>query len=192
MRARLALNVSGIVCELREVKLSAKPEAMLTASPKGTVPVLVLSDGKVIDESIDIMRWALSHSDPQRWLEGDDPELIEANDGPFKHHLDRYKYPHRHDSDPDHHREQGLSFLKQLDERLLKSGHLSGRTSGMTDAAIVPFVRQFAAVEPDWFESLPLPALKGWLHAYLSSPLFIGIMIRREPWRPGDAPASFP
>lgn len=95
MRARLALLVSETAFELREVKLSAKPPEMIALSPKGTVPVLVLPDGRVIDQSLDIMRWALGRNDPESWLDGDDPALIEANDGPFKHHLDRYKYPHR-------------------------------------------------------------------------------------------------
>ena len=99
MRARLALAISGTACELREVKLSNKPDALLAASPKGTVPVLVPQDEAVIDESIDIMRWSLSHSDPEGWLERDDKDLIAASDGPFKHALDRYKYPDRHGSD---------------------------------------------------------------------------------------------
>src|SRR5690349_23102350 len=108
MRARLALLASGTRCELREIKLSAKPEAMLAASPKGTVPVLVLPDGKVIEQSIDIMRWALAQRDPEDWLARDDAALILANDTSFKHDLDRYKYPDRHDADAFAHRESGL------------------------------------------------------------------------------------
>lgn len=112
MRARLAIAVARTGCVLREVKLSAKPEAMLAASPKGTVSVLVLPDGQVIDESLDIMRWALATQDPEHWLEGDDPELIDRNDGPFKHDLDRYKYPERYGVEPLKHRALGMEFLQ--------------------------------------------------------------------------------
>jgi glutathione S-transferase len=191
MRARLALAVSGAALELREVKLSAKPEAMLEASPKGTVPVLVLPDGTVIDESVDIMHWALARSDPEHWLEHTDPELIARCDGPFKHALDRTKYPGRHDADPLEHREQGLAFLLELDDRLSGTDQLCGATRGIADAAIMPFVRQFAAIDPDWFAAQPLPHLKPWLEGHLASPLFQTVMQRNAPWSPGDAPVLF-
>ncbi|MFM5932221.1 MAG: glutathione S-transferase [Novosphingobium sp.] len=187
MRARLALVVSGTRCTLREVKLSAKPQAMLDASPKGTVPVLVLPDGTVIDESLDIMRWALARSDPEHWLGGEDAALIARNDGPFKQDLDRYKYPDRHGSDPLHHRASGLEFLRELDARLARSAQLCGPQRSMTDAAIMPFVRQFAAVDADWFAGLDLPHLKAWLADHLDSDLFGRIMQRHAPWREGDA-----
>ena len=138
MRARLALVVSGVRCELREVRLRDKPAAMLAASPKGTVPVLVLPDGRVIDESLDIMRWALSQRDPESWLDRDDPGLIAENDGPFKHSLDRYKYPDRHASDPIEHREMGLETLRKIDARLSAGGQLGGSARGLADAAIMP------------------------------------------------------
>lgn len=192
MRARLALAASGTRCELREVKLSAKPEAMLAASPKGTVPVLVLPDGKVIDESIDIMRWALGRHDPEGWLARDDAALIAANDGPFKRDLDRYKYPEKHGADPLVHREQGLAFLRELDARLAGAGQLCGSARGLADAAILPFVRQFAAVDREWFEGRPLPALKAWLGGHLSSALFETIMVRPAPWSLGDPAIVFP
>ena len=188
MRARLALAVSGTPLELREVKLSAKPEAMLAASPKGTVPVLVLPDGTVLDESLDIMRWALAQADPEAWLERDDPDLIAQCDGSFKHALDRYKYPDRHSlpdrADPLEHREQGLIFMRQLDERLYGKGQICGATRGLADAAIMPFVRQFAAVDPEWFAAQPLTHLKLWLESHLASPLFIAIMQRYAPHFP--------
>ena len=126
MRARLALAISETSYVLREVVLARKPAAMLEASPKGTVPVLVLSDGTVIDESIDILRWALAQDNPEGWLERDDAALIERNDGPFKHDLDRYKYPERHDSDAMTHRERGMEFLSLLDERLSGQPQLCG------------------------------------------------------------------
>ena len=191
MRARLALATSGMACVLREVKLSAKPPEMLLASPKGTVPVLILPDGKVIDESLEIMRWALLNRDPEGWLERDDPELIALNDGPFKHDLDRYKYPERHASDRLAHREQGLDFLRAIDGRVAVTGQLCGPVRGLADAAIVPFVRQFARVDPNWFAAQPLPHLKAWLADHLSSGLFQSVMMRHAPWSPGDPPIVF-
>lgn len=188
MRARLAIAVSGTGCILREVKLSAKPELMLAASPKGTVPVLVLPGGKVIDESLDIMRWALAQRDPEGWLEGNDPALIERNDGPFKHDLDRYKYPERYGVDPLKHRTMGMEFLQELDGRLSRTSQLCGPMRSIADAAIMPFVRQFTAVDQEWFSDQRLPHLKVWLADHLSSELFNMIMLRVTPWAPGDRP----
>ncbi|EIZ78319.1 hypothetical protein WSK_3064 [Novosphingobium sp. Rr 2-17] len=190
MRARLALAISGTACELREVKLSAKPPEMLQASPKGTVPVLILSDGQVIDQSIDIMRHALARHDPEGWLDRDDPALIAANDGPFKHDLDRYKYPERHDTDPEMHRARGLDFLREIEGRLTASPYLCGTMRGLTDAAVIPFVRQFAAVDRDWFDVQTLPRLKAWLADYLASELFAAVMVRVPPWSCSDAPTE--
>jgi glutathione S-transferase len=190
MRARLAVLVSGADCELREVKLAAKPAAMIAASPKATVPVLVLPDGGVIDESLDIMRWALSSHDPENWLEGVDEALIAANDGGFKHHLDRYKYPHRHGADPEEHRAAGLAMLGPIEARLATVPFLHGVRRGLTDATILPFVRQFAATDRGWFDGQPLPHTRDWLDAYMASPLFERAMARTAPWQPGDAPIS--
>jgi len=186
MRARLALAVSGTRYELREVRLADKPAAMLSASPKGTVPVLRTADGAVIDESLEIMRWALEARDPEGWLTRDDPALIAINDGLFKYHLDRYKYPDRYGSDPEGHRENGLHLLHDLDERLAGAGQLCGSVRGLADAAIMPFVRQFAGVDRDWFEGQPLPCLKTWLANHLASDLFDSIMHRATPWAPDD------
>lgn len=192
MRARLALAVSETQVELREVRLSAKPEPMLVASPKGTVPVLVMPTGEVIDQSIDIMRRALALHDPERWLERDDPGLIAANDAGFKHDLDRYKYPERHDVDPAVHRAGGLDFLRGIEDRLAASPWLCGPARGLADAVVVPFVRQFAAVDRDWFDGVPLPRLKAWLSGYLASDLFATIMLRVPYWSPEDEPVLFP
>lgn len=192
MRARLALFVSGTRCELREVKLSAKPAAMLAASPKGTVPVLIGPDGGIIDQSLDIMRAALGWSDPEGWLDHDDAALIALNDGPFKHDLDRFKYPERHDSDALAHRAGGLGFLGELEARLTGGLFLGGAARGLTDAAIAPFVRQFAAVDPEWFERQELPNVQRWLDNYLASPLFAAIMVRVKPWSPDADPVFFP
>jgi len=192
MRARLALAISGTRCLLREVRLSAKPPAMLEASPKGTVPVLVLPDGTVLDESLDIMRWALARHDPESWLARDDPALIARNDGPFKHDLDRYKYPERHSADPLAHRKQGLEFLHELNTRLAGAGQLCGRVRGIADAAIMPFVRQFAAVDRDWFDAQPLPYLSAWLDGHLTSGLYETIMLRLAPWSAGEDASYLP
>lgn len=186
MRARLALAVSGRRYELREISLRAKPAAMLATSAKGTVPVLILPQGEVIDESLDIMRWALTNNDPEGWLERDDSALIAGNDVSFKHDLDRYKYADRYEADASDHREHGLKFLRNLDARLSISTFLGGSVRGMTDAAIVPFVRQFAAVDPDWFAAQRLPNLRSWLQDMLGSGLFQSIMMRAPLWNPGD------
>ncbi|RYY24466.1 MAG: glutathione S-transferase [Sphingomonadales bacterium] len=190
MRARMALLVSGVPYEHREVKLRDKPPEMLAASPKGTVPVLVLGDGVVIDESIDIMRWALGRNDPEQWLDGDDRDLIAANDGAFKHHLDRYKYPDRHGSNAEEHRAAGLAMLVAFDARLASQAWLCGGTRALTDAAIMPFVRQFAATDHDWFDAQELPALQRWLAVQLASPLFAEAMLVRDPWRASPLPPA--
>jgi glutathione S-transferase len=143
MRARMALLVSGQAVGLREVVLRAKPRALLDASPKGTEPVLVLPDGQVIEQSLDIMLWALRRRDPENWLSGRDAGLIAANDGPFKHHLDHYKYAGRHDGDPLPHRAAALGLLEPLEERLAAAPFLCGPARTLTDIAIFPFVRQF-------------------------------------------------
>lgn len=192
MRARMALAISGTVCHIREVKLARKPAELVAASPKATVPVLVRTDGGAIDESLDIMRWALARNDPENWLEREDRPLIEANDGPFKHHLDRYKYPDRHAGDPAEHRVAGLDLLRPLEERLRSRSHLCGAERGITDAAIFPFVRQFAETDRAWFDAQPVPRLQAWLGRHLASSLFGAIMVRLEPWRPGDPPLAFP
>lgn len=199
MRARMALWVAGMAVELREVKLAAKPPELLAASPKGTVPVLVLCDGTVVDESLAIMRWALARHDPEGWLAGDDPALIARNDGPFKHHLDRYKYPHRY---PDEaagdearfrldHRTHGLSVLLDLDARLGMSACLIGDRPTLADIALLPFVRQFANTDRDWFDAQGLPHLQEWLERLLASELFASIMPKFAPWQAGDPPIRF-
>jgi len=192
MRARLALLASGTMCELREVKLADKPAEMIAASGKATVPVMVLPDGSVLDESLDIMRWALERNDPERWRDRDDGALIAANDGPFKHHLDRYKYPDRHGSDAAEHRAEGLTLLAGLEARLAGHANLCGEARGLTDAAIMPFVRQFAETDRAWFDAQPLPGLHAWLARHITSPLFAAAMIRLAPWRPDDRPIWFP
>ena len=189
MRARMALWVAGITVELREVKLAANPPALLAASPKGTVPVLVLADGQVIDQSLDIMRWALVQHDPEGWLAGEDAGLIAANDGPFKHHLDRAKYPGRYGEDDGiDHRSAALAFLAPLEARLGKAPYLGGQARCFTDIALFPFIRQFAAIDPPWFAAQPFPRLQDWLERLLETPLFASVMPKFAPWQEGDAP----
>lgn len=182
----MALLVSETRCEIREVKLRDKPAELIAASPKATVPVLVLPEGQVLDESLDIMRWALRRNDPEGWLAGDDAGLIAANDGAFKHHLDRYKYPERYGSDPLAHRAEGVALLGELEARLASHPWLCGAHRTLADAAIMPFVRQFAAVDRAWFDAQALPAVQRWLAEQLASPLFAEAMIQRPQWRAGS------
>ena len=185
MRARMALAISGADYEHREVVLRDKPPQMLEVSPKGTVPVLVTDDGAVLEESLDIMRWALDRDDPEGWLERADDELLAANDGPFKHHLDRYKYSTRYDDvDPEEHGAEALKHLRVLDERLSASPYLCGDRRGFADIAIFPFVRQFANADRDWFDAQDLPRLGMWLQGLVNSDLFTGIMAKHDQWKP--------
>lgn len=193
MRARMAVAVSGIGVELREVVLRDKPPELLAASAKGTVPVLVLPDGHVIDESLDVMRWALKQNDPDDWLAGEDTALIATNDGPFKHALDRYKYPHRYaldDNTP--FRNAGLAWLIELEQRLGNTPYLTGEQLRMTDIALMPFVRQFAATDRAWFEAQAIPQVQLWLTRLINQPLFEAIMRRYPQWHEGGAGVDFP
>lgn len=193
MRARMAIAASGVQFELREVVLRDKPPELITASAKATVPVLLLPDGEVIDESLDIMRWALGQNNPENWLAQSNDELISANDGPFKQALDRYKYPHRYDlTDGTEYRDAALMHLVSLNESLSVAPYLGGDWKSMTDVAIFPFVRQFAATDQTWFDALPLPALHAWLAGFISSDLFLRIMTRYPKWTAGDEPTYFP
>ena len=196
MRARMALLASGTVCELREIALRNKPQEMLQASPKGTVPVLVLSDDTVIDESLDIMLWALRQNDPGQWLAPETDsltamlQLIAENDGDFKRDLDRYKYPDRYENvDPLQHRAAGSLLLATLEERLSRHAFLVGPSPALADIAIFPFIRQFAETDRIWFDAQPWPNLHRWLCGLLSAELFEHAMQKFEPWRLGCAPA---
>jgi glutathione S-transferase len=189
MRARLALQVAGWAVEHREIALKNKPAEMLRASPKGTVPVLVLADGTVLEESLDIMRWALGHGDPQGWLGGDDAhrqdawDLIARNDGEFKFHLDRYKYPHRYGlADGLAHRELAQEFLDVLQDQLARCSFLAGARFGLADAAIAPFVRQFAHTDPAWFAAQAWSNLAQWLQDFEASAAFAQVMEKHPLW----------
>jgi glutathione S-transferase len=186
IRARMTLNYSGIQVEHREIELRNKPQSMLMASPKGTVPVLIVGD-LVLDQSVDIMRWALQQSDPDNWGEMDDVAAqiwIERNDGPFKVLLDQYKYPNRHPnlSQGDVLNAAIALMLKPLDGLLDSNQYVLGSKQHWIDVAIFPFIRQFSMVNPQQFEQLPLPALKNWLTKHLQSELFNAVMSRHPVW----------
>lgn len=192
MRARMAIAVSGLRVELREVVLRDKPAEMLEVSPKATVPVLLLSDGRLCEESLDIMRWALAQNDPEHWLAHIDDDLIAVNDGPFKQALDRYKYPHRYElEDGVGFRDSALPHLDDMNSRLSRTPFIGGQTRGFTDIALFPFVRQFAATDQAWFDAQPLPALQNWLLGLLQSDLFTRIMVRYPQWKTGDPTTVF-
>ena len=232
MRARLAIAVSGQRCELREVVLRDKPQALIEASAKATVPVLVLPDGAVLEQSLDIMLWALHLHDPEDWLrpqrEGLDAmrALIDECDARFKPMLDRYKYPqrfaHEHEGLPSsalptvagkaddgvdaasnpcnesartwamEHRDAGARWLHALEARLKRSACLFGERPSLADMAVAPFVRQYAHVDREWFDTQPWPRLRGWLDAWMESALFARVMAKYRAWTPGDAGELFP
>lgn len=179
MRARMALRYAGISVETREVVLGDKPRHMLAVSPKGTVPVLVLPDGKVIDESLDIMAWALAQQDPDGWLTDNRlfQELITENDGSFKRALDQYKYATRFpEQSAEVYRQQGERFLARLEALLSEHAYLLSEKLTQADVAIFPFIRQFSMVDRDWFAEAPYPHLRQWLAGLLDSELFNAVM----------------
>lgn len=188
MRARLALLMAGQAFETVEVSLRAKPASLLALSPKATVPVLQLPDGRVIEESWDIMRWALASSPVQDvWTRAQSPDnldLLQRNDGDFKHHLDRWKYPQRYPAEPltpDAHRDKAVAvLLRPLEAHLYNAPYLGGGTPCASDLALMPFVRQFAAVDPGWFATLDLPSVRSWLNGWLAHPLFAACMVRND------------
>lgn len=198
MRARLALAVSSLPVELREVALRRKPPELLAASPKGTVPVLVLPDGKVIDESLAVMLWALGRHDPEDWLQAKVASLdkmlalIAECDGAFKPQLDRYKYPNRYAGEHTDnaqafaalHRGAGATWLMSLQHRLSNKNWLFGETASLADAAVLPFVRQFAHTDAAWFAAQPWPQLAAWLTRFEASGLYGRVMDRHLPWQP--------
>lgn len=184
----MALVYAGVTLEQREILLRDKPLSMLRASPKGTVPVLVLPDGKVIDESADVMRWALAQNDPDDWWRDDLEQLsnglVEENDLVFKLHLDRYKYADRHpEHAPSHYRDAAAIFLSQLEQRLAVTRYLLSDRMRFADVAIFPFVRQFAFVDKPWFDRAPYPGLQAWLQSFLDSKLFTNVMKKTPAWR---------
>jgi len=181
MRARLALRYSGVPVRIVEVSLKAKPADMLALSPKGTVPVLSV-DGRVIEESLEIMQWALAQHDPDNWLLQGDPAilaLIAENDQHFKYYLNRYKYAERYPEQPmEHYRAGGEVFLQKLEGLLAERDYLVANHLTLADAALAPFVRQYAHVDRVWFAGTSYKRLQAWLERFLTSPLFMAVMAK--------------
>jgi glutathione S-transferase len=191
MRARMALRYAGINVEIREITLREKPQSMLLASPKGTVPVLILPNGQVIEQSLEIMEWALNQRDADDWMLRSSSELkahaaalIIENDGAFKQALDRYKYADRYPEFPmEHYRAQGELFLKRLEELLSYHHYLLRDQLAQVDIAIFPFVRQFSMVDENWFNATRFSKLKAWLSNLKNSQLFNDIMEKHPVWQ---------
>jgi glutathione S-transferase len=189
----MAIAYASITLEMREVALANKPAAMLAISPKGTVPVLQLSD-RVIDESVEVMRWALSQSDPENWLALDSQQeqstLIEENDNEFKGWLDKYKYWDRYpEQSQQDYRIKAENFLSTLELRLQQNSYLLGDNICMADIAIFPFIRQFAFVDKPWFDDADYPLVQRWLNQFLQSKLFEQVMEKHALWQqPDDQP----
>lgn len=189
IRARLAINVGNIKVELREVKLADKPKELIACSPKGTVPVLQLTDGTIIDESKDIMLWALKEKDPNNWLVSGTVEkqetnrLIDINDNEFKQYLDHYKYADRFpDQTMEYYRQQGEFFLQLLEKKLNQTKYFISDTISLADMAILPFIRQFAYVDKDWFDQTDYKKLQAWLNYFLNTSIFKKTMEKQPVW----------
>ncbi len=189
----MTLRYANITVRVREVVLKTKPAQMLARSPKGTVPVLVLNDGLVIDESLDIMYWALACFDPDNWLQEHGQEKIkqwiDTNDNQFKPILDNYKYPQRsEDQEAIYYRNQAMPFLQSLNNALTKHRWLLGERISLADVALFPFIRQFAMVDRDWFWQTPLLGLQTWLQCLIESDLFVSVMKKYHPWAGEEEP----
>ena len=199
MRARMALKYSGIKAYLREIELNNKPAEMLQISAKATVPVLLLANGTVIDESRDIMHWALGQNDPDAWLPKQNADasglidsLLDDNDFSFKNWLDRYKYADRHpEQSAEYYRSQAEQFLALLEHRLGHHRFVTGDKVSMADIGIFPFIRQFALVDRDWFYLSPYHNLQAWLDHFIQCQLFMSVMEKYPPWTESSEPLIF-
>lgn len=200
MRARLAIANSRIQLELREIELKNKPQQLIELSPKATVPVLLTAENSVIDESLDIMKWALNQRDPDNWYQSLtesqqqlSQQLIAQNDGEFKYFLDRYKYADRYpEHTQDYYRQQAEKTLITLEQQLQQNGYLICDRITYADMAILPFIRQFAFADKAWFDQSPYPLLQKWLNDFIESELFNSIMTKYPAWQLGDDITLFP
>ena len=195
MRARFAIRSSKIIVEIREIKLQEKPLEFLKLSPKGTVPVLITNSGVVLEESLDIIYWALNKNDPHKWLAKgklENQEIIKLLDdleNKFKPNLDKYKYPSRFSGvDQFFHRDKNLCFLKKLNCYLENNKSLNCEHLSLLDYAIFPFVRQFRNVDQDWFDKLNFIFLNKWINQIIDSKDFSSIMKKFKKWEPNDVP----
>ncbi len=199
IRARLAIYASGYQCQLREVILRNKPQAMIEASPKATVPILIEAENHIIDQSLDIMLHVLNIHDPLGWLANEPDKqqkllhLIDKTETDFKPHLDLYKYASRSENpDPEVHRSKAFEFLNKLELRLSSDKHLFGKKQTLADLAILPFIRQFAQTDRTWFDAQHLPHLHPWLQQFENSDLRSNVMRKYAAWTPGDTETDFP
>jgi glutathione S-transferase len=195
MRARLAIKASGVIVEIREVKLKNKPEELLNISPKATVPVLYISSKKIIEESLDIMKWALEINDPLKLLKQEKLNRIEVHntlnklENDFKQNLDRYKYSSRFDQpNPELYRDKNLKILNEFNNLLQHNKGIYSSHLSLLDYAIFPFIRQFRNVNSVWFDSLELKFLKSWLYELIDSDEFSSIMKKNLIWEPNQKP----
>jgi len=193
MRAHMALKYSGLKVELREVDLWNLPDEALAVSPEKTVPVLVTDNNHAIDESWDIVKWAVQKNDPDNWLGknneylNDAEMLIETNDFSFKNDLDRYKYADRHpEHTQEYYRQQGEEFLEELEEMLAENTYLLANHLTIADIGVAPFIRQFSMVDSEWFETSPYPLLRKWLNRLLTSELFAVALAKHPIWSNTD------
>jgi len=199
MRARLAVDASQQQVKLREILLRDKPDAFVAISPKATVPVLQCDDGNVLEESRDIMFWALESNDPEGWLDiwhqapTEVTQFFDRLDGSFKADLDRYKYASRYDADAAlKHRDAGVVFIAELDNILAQQPALSGARLGLLDYACLPFIRQFRIADSEWFDQQNWPHLHPWLQSFFASERFERVMQKYSPWRDGEQGVDFP
>ena len=191
MRARFALVYSGIKCELREVDLKNKPQELLEISPKGTVPVLLLPDNTIIEESMDIINYALKHNDPDQWLCKDLKlldDIVTRMDNKFISVLRKYKYYSRH---PEQSKEYYLKqaeeqFIIWLEEKLRRSAYITGEKISNVDIVIFPFIRQFSLVDQEWFDNSKYNHIKQWLQSFINNPIYDIVMQKHLPWQRGD------
>ena len=195
MRARFAIRSSQIIVEVREIQLQEKPSEFLKSSPKGTVPVLITNSGEVLEESLDIINWALNINDPHNWLAKGKLEyqeiikLLDDLENKFKTNLDKYKYPSRFSGvDQYLYRDKNLCFLKKLNSYLENNKSLNGEHLTLLDYAIFPFVRQFRNVDQEWFEKLNFSFLNKWINQIIDSEEFSSIMKKFKKWEPNDVP----
>ncbi len=197
IRSRMAIAVSQQQVELREVDLKHKPTELLTCSPKATVPVLQLDEHNILEESLDIMRWALEINDPQNWLvftnEALTAKLVDENDNKFKQHLDHYKYADRFpENSLAYYQQQASIFPNKLEKLLQQNRYLVANKPTLADIAIFPFIRQFAFVDKKWFDHMPWKSLQIWLDFFLNDPLFELVMKKNPPWKATGKLAVFP
>ena len=195
MRARFAIRSSQIIVQVREIKLQEKPSEFLKTSPKGTVPVLITKYGEILEESIDIMNWALGINDPHKWLgkgKLENQEIIKLLDNletKFKTNLDKYKYPNKFPGiDQLLYRDKNLCFLEKLNSYLKKNKSLNCKHLTFLDYAIFPFIRQFRNVDQEWFDKLNFSLLNNWFNQIIDSEDFSSIMKKFKKWEPNDLP----